>query len=171
MQDDLLNGHLTCEETLLYTARLRCPEDTSEAQRRLRVNKVLAEMGLEHARHTVVGTPMKKGISGGERKRLCVGIELLGEPKLLFLVLLKAGDIAYQGPARDALAYFEQTGFPCPPLTNPADHILDSCVSLSRTESSHSLVFMIGQQHHLFYCILFSMQQYASCRRAHLMTS
>jgi ATP-binding cassette, subfamily G (WHITE), member 2 len=56
------------------------------------------------------------------------------------LVLLKAGEIAYQGPAKDALAYFEQTGFPCPPLTNPADHILDSCVSLSRTDSSHSLV-------------------------------
>eukprot|EP00953_Heterococcus_sp_UTEX-ZZ885_P028758 15330-Heterococcus_DN1.PRE.2 len=99
-------------------------------------------MGLEHARHTVVGTPMKKGISGGERKRLCVGIELLGDPKLLFLVLLKAGEIAYQGPAKDALAYFEQTGFPCPPLTNPADHILDSCVSLSRTDSSHSLVYL-----------------------------
>jgi ABC transporter len=85
MQDDLLNGNLTCEETLLYTARLRCPQDTSDAQRKLRVDRVLAEMGLEHARHTVVGTPMKKGISGGERKRLCVGIELLGDPKLLFL--------------------------------------------------------------------------------------
>eukprot|EP00953_Heterococcus_sp_UTEX-ZZ885_P030482 16105-Heterococcus_DN1.PRE.1 len=108
-QDDLLNGNLTCEETLLYTARLRCPQDTSEAQRKLRVDRVLSEMGLEHARHTVVGTPMKKGISGGERKRLCVGIELLGDPKLLFLVLLKAGEIAYQGPAKDALAYFEQT--------------------------------------------------------------
>jgi ATP-binding cassette, subfamily G (WHITE), member 2 len=40
------------------------------------------------------------------------------------LILLAAGDIAYQGPAKDAVTYFEKTGSPCPPLTNPADHIL-----------------------------------------------
>eukprot|EP00611_Tribonema_gayanum_P017885 TRINITY_DN3082_c1_g1_i2.p1 TRINITY_DN3082_c1_g1~~TRINITY_DN3082_c1_g1_i2.p1 ORF type:complete len:432 (+),score=160.44 TRINITY_DN3082_c1_g1_i2:749-2044(+) len=55
------------------------------------------------------------------------------------LILLKAGDIAYQGPAREALAFFEQTGYPCPPLTNPADHLLDS-ISMTRTDSSHSLM-------------------------------
>ncbi|KAG5175579.1 P-loop containing nucleoside triphosphate hydrolase protein [Tribonema minus] len=160
MQDDLLNGNLTCEETLDYTARLRCPQDKTDAMRKVRVDRVLQQMGLEHARHTIVGTPLRKGISGGERKRLSVGLELLVEPKLLFLdeptsgldsvtalmlcnilreisetctvvctihqpqskiyslfdnlILLKAGDIAYQGPAREALAFFEQTGYPCP---------------------------------------------------------
>eukprot|EP00611_Tribonema_gayanum_P017884 TRINITY_DN3082_c1_g1_i1.p1 TRINITY_DN3082_c1_g1~~TRINITY_DN3082_c1_g1_i1.p1 ORF type:complete len:639 (+),score=234.30 TRINITY_DN3082_c1_g1_i1:294-2210(+) len=185
MQDDLLNGNLTCEETLDYTARLRCPQDKTDAMRKVRVDRVLQQMGLEHARHTIVGTPLRKGISGGERKRLSVGLELLVEPKLLFLdeptsgldsvtalmlcnilreisetctvvctihqpqskiyslfdnlILLKAGDIAYQGPAREALAFFEQTGYPCPPLTNPADHLLDS-ISMTRTDSSHSLM-------------------------------
>ncbi|KAG5189322.1 P-loop containing nucleoside triphosphate hydrolase protein [Tribonema minus] len=184
MQDDLFNGNLTCEEQLTYTARLRCPQDTSAAQRKARVDGVLRQVGLEHARHTSVGTPLKKGISGGERKRLAVAQELLVEPQLLFLdepttgldsvtalslchtlrkisdacsvictihqpqskifalfdnlILLKAGDIAYQGPAKQALPFFESTGHPCPPLTNPADHLLD-VVSLTRSESSHSL--------------------------------
>ena len=42
-------------------------------------------MGLKHVRDVIVGDPLNKGISGGERKRLCVGIELITEPKLLFL--------------------------------------------------------------------------------------
>lgn len=43
------------------------------------------KMGIAHARDTLVGSPLKKGISGGERKRLCVAMELLPRPKLLFL--------------------------------------------------------------------------------------
>jgi ABC-type multidrug transport system ATPase subunit len=70
---------------LMYTARLRCPQDKTAVARRVRVDRVISQMGLDHARHTVVGTPLKKGISGGERKRLAVGQELLGDPKLLFL--------------------------------------------------------------------------------------
>ena len=70
---------------LLYTARLRVPEDTTDLARRVRVDKVISQMGLDHARYTIVGTPLKKGISGGERKRLAVGLELLTSPKLLFL--------------------------------------------------------------------------------------
>ena len=44
-----------------------------------------AQVGLIHVRDVIVGSPMKKGISGGERKRLCVAMELLTKPKLLFL--------------------------------------------------------------------------------------
>ncbi len=45
-----------------------------------------AQVGLVHVRDVIVGSPMKKGISGGERKRLCVAMELLTKPQLLFLV-------------------------------------------------------------------------------------
>ena len=45
-----------------------------------------AQVGLTHVSSVIVGSPMKKGISGGERKRLCVAMELLTKPKLLFLV-------------------------------------------------------------------------------------
>lgn len=85
MQDDLLNGSLTVEETLMYTAELRLPRNFTGKQRRTRVEDVMMDMGLTHVRDVIVGTAMKKGISGGERKRLCVGMQLLNRPQLLFL--------------------------------------------------------------------------------------
>ncbi|MEW5315593.1 MAG: hypothetical protein WDW38_007010 [Sanguina aurantia] len=85
MQDDLLNGNLTCQETLSYTAQLRLPPSMEKEEKVMRVSRVLQQVGLEHARNTIVGSPMKKGISGGERKRLCVAMELLTQPLLLFL--------------------------------------------------------------------------------------
>lgn len=85
MQDDLLNDTLTVEETLQYTAKLRCPPDFTSEQRQAQVDKALSQVGLTHTRNTLVGSPLRKGISGGERKRLCVALELITEPKLLFL--------------------------------------------------------------------------------------
>jgi ATP-binding cassette subfamily G (WHITE) protein 2 len=85
MQDDLLNGYLTVEETLMYTAKLRLPRTFTNKQRKERVEDVMADLGLSHVCNVIVGTPLKKGISGGERKRLCVGMQLLNRPQLLFL--------------------------------------------------------------------------------------
>ena len=85
MQDDLLNGHLTVYETLMYTAELRLPRQLTQQERQKRVHDVLLAMGISHVKNVIVGTVMKKGISGGERKRLCVGMQLLNRPQLLFL--------------------------------------------------------------------------------------
>jgi ATP-binding cassette subfamily G (WHITE) protein 2 len=85
MQDDLLNGSLTVKETLTYTAEFRLPREFTDKQRYARVDDVMEDLGLTHVRHVLVGTPLKKGISGGERKRLCVGMQLLNRPQLLFL--------------------------------------------------------------------------------------
>ena len=85
MQDDLLNGYLTVQETLMYTARLRLPRTFTDKQRKERVKDVMADLGLSHVHNVIVGTPLKKGISGGERKRVCVGMQLLNRPQLLFL--------------------------------------------------------------------------------------
>ena len=63
-QDDLLNGNLTVEETLSYTAQLRLDQTFTEEQRAQRVDEVIKQMGLSRSRNTVVGTPLKKGISG-----------------------------------------------------------------------------------------------------------
>jgi len=49
------------------------------------VNSCLQRMGLLRVRDVLVGSPLRKGISGGERKRLCVAMELLTSPCLLFL--------------------------------------------------------------------------------------
>eukprot|EP01012_Entosiphon_sulcatum_P063485 TRINITY_DN90_c0_g1_i1.p1 TRINITY_DN90_c0_g1~~TRINITY_DN90_c0_g1_i1.p1 ORF type:complete len:634 (-),score=168.02 TRINITY_DN90_c0_g1_i1:856-2757(-) len=85
MQDDLLNVHLSVEETLVYTAHLRLPPSVSKEAKIERVNTVMRQVGIEHCRNTKIGDAMHKGISGGERKRLCVAMELLTNPKLLFL--------------------------------------------------------------------------------------
>ena len=85
MQSDLLNGYLTVEETLMYTARLRLPRSFTDKERRERVHDVMGDLGLSHVHNVIVGTPLKKGISGGERKRVCVGLQLLNRPQLLFL--------------------------------------------------------------------------------------
>ncbi|CAF1393833.1 unnamed protein product [Didymodactylos carnosus] len=85
MKDDLLNGFLTVEETLTYTARFRLHKDSTEEERKQRVKEVMADMGLSHVHNVIIGTSEKKGISGGERKRVSVGMELLSRPQLLFL--------------------------------------------------------------------------------------
>ena len=85
MQDDLLNGNLTVLETLKYTAELRLPRSLSDAERLERVRSVMEQMGLTKVQDVIVGSPLKKGVSGGERKRLCVAMELLTKPLLLFL--------------------------------------------------------------------------------------
>ncbi|KAL2632145.1 hypothetical protein R1flu_016831 [Riccia fluitans] len=173
MQDDLLNAHLTVEETLLYTVKLKLEPTYTDEQLQARVNEVIKQMGLEQCRKTVIGSALRKGISGGERKRVSVGMEVLTRPQLLFLdeptsgldsmtalhlctllrkiaderdctvictihqpqakifnlfqslIILKAGKLIYQGSAPGVLNFFEESGFPCPEFTNPADHLLD----------------------------------------------
>ncbi len=85
MQDDLLNGHFTVHETLLYAAELRLPSTMSREDKEARVEEAMTQLGIGHVRDVIIGTPVKKGVSGGERKRVCVAMELLTQPRLLFL--------------------------------------------------------------------------------------
>ena len=85
MQDDMLNSYLTVEETLMFTAELRLPRAFTDKERRERVAEVIVDMGISHIEKDVVGIQSKQGISGSERKRLCVGMQLLNRPQLLFL--------------------------------------------------------------------------------------
>jgi len=90
-QEDVLHNELTVEEALTYTARLRLPADTSAAEIRVRIEKVLTRLGLivpaagVDVRATHIGSAEKKGISGGQRKRVNLAMELLTDPGVLFL--------------------------------------------------------------------------------------
>ena len=84
-QDDILHGELTVGEALSFTARLRLPGDTSSSEITQRVDRVLNELGIAHIRDSVIGTSMRKIVSGGERKRVNVAMELLNDPPVLFL--------------------------------------------------------------------------------------
>ena len=86
MQDDLLNARFTVEETLYYNAEFRISGSVPDyTDRRQRVDYILDLLDIRHCKDVLVGDSRVKGISGGERKRLAVGIELLSKPKLLFL--------------------------------------------------------------------------------------
>ncbi|MFF0752755.1 FHA domain-containing protein [Streptomyces sp. NPDC004267] len=79
-QDDILHLQLTVRRALGYAAELRFPEDTAPAERRARVDEVIDELGLQER----AGQPIHS-LSGGQRKRVSVALELLTKPSLLFL--------------------------------------------------------------------------------------
>ena len=83
-QDDLLFEELTVWENLYYNARL-CLAGFSEEQIEKAVTKVLQELELFEFRSLKVGSPLKKTISGGQRKRLNVALELIREPSILYV--------------------------------------------------------------------------------------
>jgi ABC-type multidrug transport system ATPase subunit/uncharacterized tellurite resistance protein B-like protein len=82
-QDDLLIEDLTVYENLYFAARL-CFSDKPEEAIDTLVLKVLEDLGLEEIKGLRVGSPLRKTISGGQRKRLNIGLELLREPAVLF---------------------------------------------------------------------------------------
>lgn len=83
-QDDLLIEDLTVFQNLYYAARLCFGHYTEEETTKL-VDQVLLSLGLSEIRHLRVGSPLQKTISGGQRKRLNIGLELLREPAVLFV--------------------------------------------------------------------------------------
>ncbi|MFF8289563.1 FHA domain-containing protein [Streptomyces sp. NPDC016309] len=79
-QDDILHLQLTVRRALSYAAELRFPEDTARSERQARVDEVIEELGLQQR----VDQPIHS-LSGGQRKRVSVALELLTKPSLLFL--------------------------------------------------------------------------------------
>lgn len=84
-QDDVLYPHLTVKETLLYCAMLRLPKTLAAADKAKAVDAVMAELGLGKCGDTIVGNGFIRGVSGGERKRVSIGHEMLVNPSLLLL--------------------------------------------------------------------------------------
>ena len=83
-QDDLLIEELTVYENLFYNAKL-CFGNLDDEEIAKRCNSLLADLGLSETRHLKVGSPLEKTISGGQRKRLNISLELIREPSVLFV--------------------------------------------------------------------------------------
>ncbi|KAJ7456457.1 P-loop containing nucleoside triphosphate hydrolase protein [Mycena latifolia] len=84
-QNDYLLPHLTVRETLTFSAALRLPKSVDKSTMRKIVDQTIDELGLKECADTVVGGIFRKGISGGERRRLSIGCVLVTLPSVLIL--------------------------------------------------------------------------------------
>ncbi|KAL8773366.1 MAG: hypothetical protein Q9209_001760 [Squamulea sp. 1 TL-2023] len=144
-QEDALIGSLTVRETLDFAARLSLPTSISQNERSLRVEELISSFGLREQANTLVGTPIRKGISGGQKRRLSIASQLITGPKILFLdeptsgldstasfevikFLKKVAQqhrTCYFGPVSSIKAYMDARGRPIPLYMNPAEFLLD----------------------------------------------
>lgn len=84
-QDNVHIGCFTVRETLHYASLLRIREGSSSQERCKRVDEVMSMLGLEEVADVLVGDTLRKGISGGQARRLTIGVEIINLPDLIFL--------------------------------------------------------------------------------------
>lgn len=85
VQEDVVMGTLTVRENLRFSAMLRLPSSISRQEKEEKVERLIQELGLGRVADSRVGTQMIRGISGGEKKRTNIGMELIIDPSVLFL--------------------------------------------------------------------------------------
>jgi ABC-type multidrug transport system ATPase subunit len=84
-QDDIVHPELTVFEAIRYSAKFRLPSDYSDQEIDRRVDQVIKDLGLESVKHLEIGKPERKVLSGGQRKRVNIALELVTDPALMFL--------------------------------------------------------------------------------------
>ncbi|MCO5548948.1 hypothetical protein L7F22_002412 [Adiantum nelumboides] len=84
-QNDALFPLLSVRETLLFSAQLRLPSSVTSAEKQERVDALLSELRLKHVADTHVGNEAMRGISGGEKKRVSIGVDVIHDPAVLLL--------------------------------------------------------------------------------------
>jgi ABC transport system ATP-binding/permease protein len=84
-QDDIVHPELTVFEAVRYSARFRLPPDYSDDEINRRVDTTLGQLGLEQVAHLQIGKPERKILSGGQRKRVNIAMELVTDPVIMFL--------------------------------------------------------------------------------------
>nr|XP_004289305.2 PREDICTED: ABC transporter G family member 11-like [Fragaria vesca subsp. vesca] len=84
-QDDTLMTTLTVREVVYYSAQLQLPNSMSKAAKKERAETTIREMGLQDSMDTRIGGWSRKGLSGGQKRRVSICLEILTRPQLLFL--------------------------------------------------------------------------------------
>ncbi|CAN7057232.1 hypothetical protein IGI04_014524 [Brassica rapa subsp. trilocularis] len=85
MQDDLLFPMLTVKETLMFASEFRLPRSLSKSKKMERVEALIDQLGLRNAADTRIGDEGHRGVSGGERRRVSIGMDIIHDPIVLFL--------------------------------------------------------------------------------------
>ncbi|KAF2672882.1 ABC transporter [Microthyrium microscopicum] len=149
-QEDALIGSLSTRETIEIAAHLSRPRQSTRAGRKAITEQLLSAFGLNLAVDTFIGTPIRKGISGGQKRRILfldeptLGLDstasrevmsyickVARELKLVIfalfdrLALLSQGKLCYFGLVSEVNPYFENIGSPVPLHTNTAEYLLD----------------------------------------------
>jgi ABC-type multidrug transport system ATPase subunit len=172
-QEDTLIGSLTVKETLKYSAGLALPRGVAAHELQHRVDQLIKSFGLQDQSRTLIGTPLQKGLSGGQKRRVSVATQLITSPKILYLdeptsgldstasyevvsfirdfarqnnvlmiasihqpstktfelfdkmCLLSRGKACFYGSNPELIIFLQSIDLPVPPMTNPAEHILD----------------------------------------------
>ncbi|KAF1931515.1 P-loop containing nucleoside triphosphate hydrolase protein [Didymella exigua CBS 183.55] len=83
--DDALLASLTVRETLCYAAGLRLPKWMSKQQKTQKAEETILKMGLKDCADNLIGNDLVKGISGGEKRRVTIAVQILTEPRILLL--------------------------------------------------------------------------------------
>lgn len=85
MQDDAMFAALTVKETLMMAAHFQLPKTLSQQEKDEYVASIIDSLGLNKCQDTIIGDHKTRGVSGGERKRCNIGVELIKNPSVLFL--------------------------------------------------------------------------------------
>ena len=84
-QDDVVHANLSVYENLFYNAMLRLPRSVAKPKKIEHVIHVMRVLGIEHIRNNLVGDATRRGISGGQKKRVNIGVELVAMPAIVFM--------------------------------------------------------------------------------------
>jgi len=84
-QEDVMLRELTVQDILLHSAKMRLPKSWTNKQKKDKVLEVIQFLELEGKMHDIIGNEEERGISGGQRKRVNIGMELVADPNILFL--------------------------------------------------------------------------------------
>ncbi|XP_072050825.1 broad substrate specificity ATP-binding cassette transporter ABCG2-like [Amphiura filiformis] len=111
IQDDVVMATLTVRENLAFSAALRLPRSVTEEEREQRIEDVIQELGLQDCANTRIGGDFTRGVSGGERKRTNVGMELIIKPSILFMDEPTTGlDASTAGSVMSTMAQLSHRG-------------------------------------------------------------
>jgi ABC-type multidrug transport system ATPase subunit len=84
-QEDVMLRELTVRDNISFSAKYRLPAALPRQAVEAKINHCINELGISHVQHSVIGDERTRGISGGQRKRVNIGIELVADPSILFL--------------------------------------------------------------------------------------
>ncbi|KAG7563508.1 ABC-2 type transporter [Arabidopsis suecica] len=169
-QDDVLYPHLTVMETLTYTALLRLPKELTRKEKIEQAETVVSDLGLTRCCNSVIGGGLIRGISGGERKRVSIGQEMLVNPSLLLLdeptsgldsttaarIVATLRSLARGGRTKDvqfivgirvgSWSILVRSGInPDPVFVNPADFVLDLANGITSDTKQYDQVEINGR--------------------------